>query len=345
VTAPTLQLADARRMMDSLSPLERAMLAGEITSETLKDKSYQLLPLGMEAAGYLRWKRKRLTDHSRNAYESTLDKFARHFPHLDVRDFEPPVGTQRLEEWLDAEWGKAKPATYNRHLAVMRDFFKWQVARGSLNGDPTTIIDNAKKREVYRTTFNDDQRRAIIASQPELRDRIALRLLLHYGLRRAGLQAIQFKHFDHQRKRLAVFLKGGKVRNLPLPEPQFWHDLERHIIEAEAAPNHYLMTSRWSNRYGSKDKPEQPMSGNGLHKWWYRCLANAGIVAEGTTRGERMHKARHTAGQALLDATGNLKAVQKLLGHESIQTTADTYVDWDEDALTASLLEALRKEL
>jgi hypothetical protein len=93
------------------------------------------------------------------------------------------------------------------------------------------------------------------------------------------LQAIQFKHFDHQRKRLTVFLKGGKVRNLPLPEPQFWHDLERHIIEAEAAPNHYLMTSRWRNRYGSKDKPEQPMSGNGLHKWWYRCLANAGIVA------------------------------------------------------------------
>jgi hypothetical protein len=153
------------------------------TKHPVKDKTYQLLPLGMEAAAYLRWKRKRLTEHSRNAYESTLDKFARHFPHLDVSDFEPPVGTQRLEEWLDAEWGRAKPATYNRHLAVMRDFFKWQVARGSLNGDPTTIIDNAKKREVYRTTFNDDQRRAIIASQPELRDRIALRLLLHYGLR------------------------------------------------------------------------------------------------------------------------------------------------------------------
>ena len=30
-----------------------------------------------------------------------------------------------------------------------------------------------------------------------------------------------------------------------------------------------------------------------------------------------MHKARHTAGQRALDATGNLKAVQKLLGHES----------------------------
>jgi site-specific recombinase XerC len=35
-----------------------------------------------------------------------------------------------------------------------------------------------------------------------------------------------------------------------------------------------------------------------------------------------MHKARHTAGQRVLDATGNLKAVQKLLGHELIRRPA-----------------------
>ena len=50
-----------------------------------------------------------------------------------------------------------------------------------------------------------------------------------------------------------------------------------------------------------------------------------------------MHKARHTAGQRLLDATGNLKAVQKLLGHTSIQTTDDVYIDWDVEQLAASL--------
>lgn len=43
-------------------------------------------------------------------------------------------------------------------------------------------------------------------------------------------------------------------------------------------------------------------------------LAAAGIVPEGTTSGERMHKARDTTGQRVLDTTGNLKAVQKLLG-------------------------------
>ena len=54
-----------------------------------------------------------------------------------------------------------------------------------------------------------------------------------------------------------------------------------------------------------------------------------------------MHKARHTAGQRVLDKTGNLKAVQKLLGHASIQTTGDIYTDWDIEQLAETMLEAV----
>jgi site-specific recombinase XerC len=86
------------------------------------------------------------------------------------------------------------------------------------------------------------------------------------------------------------------------------------------------------------------MGVHGLHNWWYGCLQRAGIVADGVTSGERMHKARHTARQRVLDATGNLKAVQKPLGHESIQTTGDIYTDWDMEQLAASLLEAVQDD-
>jgi site-specific recombinase XerC len=57
-----------------------------------------------------------------------------------------------------------------------------------------------------------------------------------------------------------------------------------------------------------------------------------------------MHKARHTAGQRVLDATGNLKAVQKLLGHSSIQTTGDIYADWHIDQLARTLADVLADE-
>ena len=181
-----------------------------------------------------------------------------------------------------------------------------------------------------------------------------MRLLLNYGLRKGALKAIQFKHFDHYRKRLTVFTKGEKVRELPIRHPEFWFDLERLILECEAQPTHYLMQQQQTRgaryehgkatEYRTRRFPDRPMGDHGLHDWWYGCLEGAGIVAHGTTSGERMHKARHTAGQRVLDATGNLKATQKLLGDASIQTTGDVYADWDIDQLADTMKAVLEGE-
>jgi site-specific recombinase XerC len=313
--------------------------------EAVRDKSYQLTPIGAEAAGYLRAKRKRLTESSYRDYESCLDKLARYFLDLQVEDFEPPTGTERIEEFLDALWGSGAPRTYNKNLSIVKDFFRFQIMRSRLHGDPTLLIERARSRQVYRTTFTTDQRRAIIAEQDDRRDRICLRLLLDYGLRKGALQAVQIKHFDHQRKRVTIFTKGQKVREVPLPHAEFWLDLERYILDTEAQPNHYLLCAQKTiPRAGVRRFPAKPMGVHGAHLWWYRCLENAGIVPEGTTSGERMHKARHTAGQRVLDSTGNLKAVQKLLGHSSIQTTGDIYSDWDIDQLAATMADVLAED-
>jgi site-specific recombinase XerD len=124
---------------------------------------------------------------------------------------------------MDVHWGPehAEPRTYNSNLSVVKDFFKWPVVRGELTGDPTLAIERAKARNPHRETFTTDQFRAIIASQDDLRDRIVLRLLLTYGLRKGSVRGVQFKHFDHVRKTLTVFAKGGTVRTLPIPDPAF----------------------------------------------------------------------------------------------------------------------------
>ena len=329
--------------------------AARIMREAVKDKSYRLLPLGQDADAYLRAKRKRLTEASFRDYEGGLDKFVRYFPDLELGDFEPPVGTRRVEEFLDHQYGTAAPRTYNKNLSILRDFFKFHLLRGELHGDPTLAIERARSRQVYRTTFNPDQIRAILASQDDLRDRLALRLLLDFGLRKGALKNVQIKHFDHYRRRLTIFTKGQKVREVPIPSKPFWYELERYIVESEAKPDHYLMARQRTIPFGKPDEhgrrqvrehrfPKKPMSDHGLHSWWYRCLARAGVVPEGTTSGERMHKARHTAGQRVLDATGNLKAVQKLLGHASIQTTGDVYADWDIDQLAQTMADVLMED-
>lgn len=328
MTATTLESMiglDERLTPEQLSKLM------PLVRQAMRDKSYQLTPMGEEVARYLRSKRKRLTEQSFQSYENVLSKFAQHFADLRLEDFELPVGAERVEEWLEAYWGSAEPATYIKSTAMASDFFDHWVKRGRMYSNPCVVIERPRKREKHREIFSQDQHRAIIASTDDRRDGLALRLLLEYGLRRESLRLIQFKHFDHQRKRLTVFLKRGKVRAVPIPDPHFWMDLERLILDVNAEQWHFLMRGK----YGG---PEKPMARTTIHEWWYRMLEAAGVVAKGQQSGERMHKARHTAGQRLLDSThGDLKMVQKLLHHESIKTTADTYVDYDLDQLAEAL--------
>jgi hypothetical protein len=80
-------------------------------------------------------------------------------------------------------------------------------------------------------------------------------------------------------------------------------------------PRQQTRVSRYEHgtavEYKVRRFPDRPMSEHGLHDWWYACLERAGVVEPGTTSGERLHKARHTAGQRVLDVTRNLKAAQR----------------------------------
>lgn len=65
------------------------------------------------------------------------------------------------------------------------------------------------------------------------------------------------------------------------------------------------------------------------------------IVPAGTTAGRRMHSARHTAIQRVLDATGNLKAAQAVAGHANLSTTGDVYTEWSAEQTKQSLRDSL----
>lgn len=224
-----------------------------------------------------------------------MDKFARYFCDLRLADFEPPLGTERLEEFIDDQWGERSSRTRAKNISVLKGFFKWAVLSGRMYGDPAVPLQPPKKRGVLRETFSDDERAAIIADGPDpesmLRDRCALRLLLTYGLRKNSLRLAQFRHFDHNRRQLTIFANGAKVRALPIVEAAFWDDLGRHVIEWGAGPDDFLLPRH--HLRPNPHKPDErhlteyrtePMGVHGLHKWWYRCLHRAGIVSAGRHR-------------------------------------------------------------
>jgi integrase len=91
----------------------------------------------------------------------------------------------------------------------------------------------------------------------------------------------------------------GRCRS---PDPSFWDELGRLLIEGSGRPDHYLLPRQKAIPKGSRRIAAQ----------WCK--------------------------------TGNLKAVQKLLGHASTQTTADIYTDWDIEQLTETMREVLAQD-
>lgn len=361
-----------------------------MTSSTVVPiRDVSVSPLEHHAAAYLDHKRRRLTPKSESGYAVTLRAFAKHYPTREIEDFEPPAGTVLVEDFLTARWGDKAPRTFNKSHSILSDFFEWYCTRGVLLRNPAATVERAKPRQIHRTTFTDDQRTRMLATNPRPRDQIAIRLLFDYGIRKGALQNIQIKHFDWDHRWLTIFTKGEKIFDLPIIDDYIW----RCVAMLDEPGDNYLMPRQSQRRRKPPHKKqfsraqvlldelvetlgevdddacehergelagllglasnwldltigaasvqvtryhEDPIGEHGMHDLWYRWLARAGIVPKGTTKGTRMHGARHTAAQRLLEKTGNMRAVQALLCHSSINAT-ESYVGWGVGQLAESL--------
>jgi integrase len=284
--------------------------AARIIREAVKDKSYRSTPVGLEVAHFIRWFRNEYgaTAETLRDYEAILAKLAIDHADLELTAFEPPDGTTRLREFIDERWGDAAPRTRKKVRAVLMSFFKWAQAEFKLRGNPVVPIRSPRLRDVERELFSADEVVRIVAAQPELRDRVALKLLFLMGLRKGELAAIRYRDFDLGRRRLRIHGKGGKIRHTPIPTEELRQEIAELSLRRD--PTEHLLypqkrgpkgTVIWENR-------RKPLSGPALHRWWYRFLTRAGVVDEGTTQGKKMHGARYTSGTEFYLATGDIYA-------------------------------------
>lgn len=216
-------------------------------------------------------------------------------------------------------------------------FFKWAQAEFKLQGNPVVPIRSPRLRDVERELFSADDVVRIVAAQPELRDRVALKLLFLMGLRKGELAAIRFRDFDLGRRRLRVHGKGGKIRHTPIPTEELRQEIGDLSLRRD--PQEHLLYPQKRGPKGTViwEDRRKPLSGPALHRWWYRCLTRAGVVDEGTTHGKKMHGARYTSGTEFYLATGDIYATQQLLGHADVSTTANIYVQGSPADLEAKL--------
>jgi site-specific recombinase XerC len=327
--------------------------------DALKDRSYRATPLGLEVARYYRWKKNEwgATKQTLRDYEAILAKLAIFHADLELRDLEPPVGTERLRECWDYHWGERSARTRAKARSVWVDFFDWAIRERGLRGNPARALASPKKRAVKRDPFPPSFVERVIAGQDHLADRLGCRLVLEYALRRSELADVQIKSFDIERRRLTVTGgKGGTTRVLPIVEESFWRDLGALTLLERLGPDSYLLYS--TDRRKIRCEPDEaeeslnvgrgrtihyryrtlrdfskPKQGTAMHRWWYGCLERADLVDPGVTSGLHMHRGRHTVATEILRRTGNLAAAKEMLGHKDIKTTIDAYAQFDDTDL------------
>ncbi len=133
---------------------------------------------------------------------------------------------------------------------------------------------------------------------------------LQTGLRVSELAALQVKDIDFKRKAVKVTrLKRKKktVESLAISDDLIKH-LKGYLLDRTTG--HLFIGKR-----GNLNKP-------GLQRIWKKAIQRAGLPKELS-----IHSARHTMGFHLLKKTGNLRQVQKQLGHSSPAITANIYAD------------------
>ena len=212
----------------------------------------------------------------------------------------------------------SKPATRARKAASIRVFFKYLAQKGMINQNPAMNLESPKlgKRMPKYLSLDDSKKLLEVASNTNdrnnERDFAIITLFLNCGIRLSELVGINIKDIVFSEDKLNVIGKGNKERTIYLNKA------------CVNAINSYLaVRPRTGIKSGSEDalflsERLERISRRTVQYIVKQELLKAGLDANKYS----VHKLRHTAA-TLMYQYGNvdIRALQELLGHESISTT------------------------
>lgn len=204
------------------------------------------------------------------------------------------------------------PKSLQRQLSALRSLFRYLLREDSVTGNPAQGVRAPKPRRTLPSTLDADQMGHLL-DQPgddplEVRDRAMLELFYSSGLRLAELVSLNLGDLDPQDAILEVIGKGTKTRRLP--------------VGGKAL----LALSAWLSIRPSLAREGEPAlfvsrRGGRIHPRTVQVRVARWALVKGAPQGLHPHLLRHSFASHLLESSGDLRAVQELLGHADIGTT------------------------
>jgi len=222
-----------------------------------------------------------------------------------------PEEIRRYVAWRHR--GGAGGKTLQRELSSLRSLCKYLLREGLLLCNPALGIRAPKTERMLPTTFEADSLCALLDQAPEdtplvLRDKAMIELFYSSGLRLAELVSVNLNDIDLADASLEVLGKGARSRRVPvgaqaLAAVQRWAQIRGQIA-------HPSETALFVSQRGRRIHPRTVEQR--LRQW---------AKAQGAGSHLHPHLLRHSFASHLLESSGDLRAVQELLGHANISTT------------------------
>lgn len=196
-------------------------------------------------------------------------------------------------------------------LSALRSFFDWLVSQGELKANPAKGISTPKAgRHLPKNIDVDDMNRLLeidLNDPLAVRDRAMMEVMYGAGLRLSELVNMDCSHLDLTTGEVWVIGKGSKERRLPVGRSavewvEHWLDLRELFGPEDDA----LFLSNQGKRISTRNVQKR------FAEWGIRQGLNSHV---------HPHKLRHSFATHMLESSGDLRAVQELLGHANLSTT------------------------
>ena len=212
-------------------------------------------------------------------------------------------------------YGINSDSTRNTYKNALSSLFSFATKAGFVERNPALALENIKTADnIYSKVLSREQVQQMILKEPQLRNRILLKILYFTGIRVEEVSRLHRRSFQSTENGVVMIVegKGRKVRSIHLPLHMVT-DIFSYISEIQSD---YLFTTQ-RNSFGLY----KPLCTSQIFRIVKRAAVQAKLSVEPSP-----HWLRHTSATHAIEAGAPIHVVQRSLGHESISTTGK-YLD------------------
>ena len=225
------------------------------------------------------------------------------------------------------------PPTQARVLSGLKAFFKYLVLENLIPIDPSALLESPKTSRKLPDTLNileiNSMIDAIDLSRPEgMRNKAMLEILYGCGLRVSELTGLKISNLYLDIDFIKILGKGNKERLVPIGSDAikflrlFVNEIRIHIAVKPGKEDFVFLNKR----------------GNPISRVMVFLIIKDLAAKAGIKKNISPHTFRHSFATHLIEGGADLRAVQEMLGHESI-TTTEIYTHLDRDYLRETIIQ------